>query len=113
MMPLTESPFIDLQIQLHRLALSKNMGVSLSSFPKGRVLALAFFALLTNIPPQGLFPPENAFAPRMIPELLKAGIEWVLVDNIHFDRAHVDYPWTSGSNLYPPNPAGANYPSLF
>jgi len=49
----------------------------------------------------------------MIPELLKAGIEWVLVDNIHFDRAHVDYPWTSGSNLYPPNPAGANYPSSF
>ena len=48
MMPLTESPFIDLQIQLHRLALSKNMGVSLSSFPKGRVLALAFLALLTS-----------------------------------------------------------------
>jgi hypothetical protein len=41
----------------------------------------------------------------MIPALLAAGIEWVLVDNIHFDRAHVQYPWTPGSNLYPPNPS--------
>jgi len=87
LMPLSEKFFITTQIQLHRLMLSKNMGVPVSSFSKG------------------LFPPENAFSPRIIPALLEAGIEWVLVDNIHFDRAHIEYPWNSGSNLYPPNPA--------
>lgn len=87
LMPLTEPFFVTLQIQLHRLMQSQTLGVPLSSFSAG------------------LFPPENAFSERMIPALLEAGIEWVLVDNIHFDRAHVNYTYSPGENIYPPNPA--------
>lgn len=82
-----DTSIIKTQILLHRLALSKTFNVSESSFPRG------------------IFPPENSFSERMIPALVDAGLDWVLVDNIHFDRAHMNYPWTIGSNLYPPNPA--------
>ena len=54
---------------------------------------------------KGIFTPENAFAPRIIPGLKNAGIEWVMVDNIHFERAAEGYPWNSGGNLYEPNRA--------
>ena len=54
---------------------------------------------------KGIFPPENAFSPRMIPALVKEGFEWVLVDNIHFDRACLGYPYATGGNLYEPNKA--------
>lgn len=54
---------------------------------------------------RGLFPPETAFSTRMIPALEAEGIEWVLVDNIHFDRACVGYPHTTASNLFSPNKA--------
>ena len=54
---------------------------------------------------KGIFPPETGFAEWMIPALREAGIEWVMVDNIHFDRARSDYPYTAASNLVPPNPA--------
>ena len=54
---------------------------------------------------RGLFPPETAFSTRMIPALEAEGIEWVLVDNIHFDRACVGYPHTNASNLFQPNRA--------
>ncbi|MBM4389135.1 MAG: glycosyl hydrolase family 57, partial [Deltaproteobacteria bacterium] len=54
---------------------------------------------------KGIFPPETSFAEWMIPALKEAGVEWALIDNIHFDRALKDYPYTAGSNLYPPNPA--------
>ena len=41
-----------------------------------------------NVPfSNGIFPPETAFSERMIPALAAEGIEWALVDNIHFDRA--------------------------
>ncbi len=53
----------------------------------------------------GLFPAETAFSERMIPALIAEGIEWVLVDNIHFDRACVGYPHTNQSGLVAPNPA--------
>jgi len=56
-------------------------------------------------PGPGMFPPEMAFSPRMIPALVEAGVEWIIVDSIHLERAHVDYPWNSGSNLVPPNGA--------
>jgi hypothetical protein len=56
-------------------------------------------------PSKGIFPPECAFTPRMIPALVAEGIEWSLVDNIHFDRAHVSYNYTPASNLPPPNAA--------
>jgi glycosidase/endonuclease/exonuclease/phosphatase family metal-dependent hydrolase len=54
---------------------------------------------------RGMFPAENAFAERNIPALVDEGIEWVMVDNIHFQRAAQGYPWNSGGNLYPPNKA--------
>ncbi len=54
---------------------------------------------------KGMFPAECAFANWIIPDLVAEGIEWVLVDNVHFDRACQNYPWNSGGNLYRPNPA--------
>ena len=53
----------------------------------------------------GLFPAETAFSVRMIPALVAEGISWVLVDNIHFDRACQNYPHTNASGLFAPNPA--------
>ncbi len=54
---------------------------------------------------KGMFPAETAFSTRMIPWLAAEGIEWVIVDNIHFDRACVNYPHTNASNLFAPNAA--------
>jgi len=51
----------------------------------------------------GIFPPENAFTPRMIPALAAENLQWVLVDNVHFDRAAAGYPWSAGGNLVEPN----------
>ncbi len=72
-----------------------------------------------NVPySKGIFPPENAFSERIIPALVAEGLEWALVDNIHFDRATQNYPYTSASNLIPPNkadqinPAPANWVQL-
>lgn len=59
---------------------------------------------------KGIFPPENAFAEWMIPGLVDSGLEWVMVDNIHFNRACKGYPWVKGENLYPPNPADQTNP---
>ncbi len=36
---------------------------------------------------RGIFPAETAFSERIVPALVAEGIDWVLVDNIHFDRA--------------------------
>lgn len=54
---------------------------------------------------KGMFPAENAFSIRMIPALVSEGLDWVMVDNIHFDRACVNYPHTNASNLFAPNRA--------
>jgi predicted glycosyl hydrolase (DUF1957 family) len=54
---------------------------------------------------RGAFPPETAFSERIIPSRVAEGIEWTLVDNIHFDRACVNYPHTNASNLFAPNRA--------
>ncbi|MBP7652451.1 hypothetical protein KA977_03450 [Candidatus Dependentiae bacterium] len=54
---------------------------------------------------KGMFPPENAFAPWMIPALVDEGIQWVMVDNIHFQRTCQNYPWSASGNLYAPNKA--------
>ncbi|HKQ49283.1 MAG TPA: carbohydrate binding domain-containing protein [Phycisphaerae bacterium] len=53
----------------------------------------------------GMFPPETAFSTRIIPALVAEGVEWVLVDNIHFDRACAGYPHTNASCIYAPNAA--------
>jgi len=60
---------------------------------------------------KGIFPPENAFSKRMIPALVDEGFEWVLVDNIHFDRANKDYPWTPQQIIAPPNRADQRNPA--
>ncbi|MGV6814133.1 MAG: GC-type dockerin domain-anchored protein [Phycisphaerales bacterium] len=54
---------------------------------------------------RGMFPPETAFSSRIIPALVAQGIDWVLVDNIHFDRACQGYPQTNDSGLFAPNKA--------
>jgi len=54
---------------------------------------------------RGMFPAETAFSQRMIRALVDEGIDWVLIDNIHFDRACKAYPHTNSSNLFAPNKA--------
>ncbi len=54
---------------------------------------------------KGMFPPENAFSPRMIPALADEGMQWVMVDNIHFDRTCQGYPFSTAGNMYEPNKA--------
>ena len=60
---------------------------------------------------KGIFPPENAFSPRMIPALVAEGFQWVLVDNIHFERACQNYPFNVAGNIYEPNKADVRNPN--
>jgi len=84
LMGLIDSQSLQLQVELHAEQVQRAFGTS---------------------PGRGMFPPECAFTPRMIPALKAAGVEWIMVDSIHLERAHRDYPWSSGSNLVPPNGA--------
>jgi hypothetical protein len=86
LMPLLDGLDTRMQIKLHKLAYAQTWtgGPSYT---------------------RGMFPAETAFSTRMIPALVAEGIDWVLVDNIHFDRACKNYPHTTASNLYAPNPA--------
>jgi len=84
LMGLIGNPSIIKQIGLHKIIHNKTWGGAYS---------------------KGMFPPENAFSKRMIPGLVDQGIEWVMVDNIHFDRTCKNYPWTKDSGIYPPNKA--------
>ncbi len=54
---------------------------------------------------KGIFPPENAFEEQIIPALKTCGLEWVMVDNQHFDRACIGQPWAKGCNVVEPNKA--------
>ena len=65
------------QIQMHKQILSVNFTGSYS---------------------KGIFPPENAFTNRMIPALVDEGIQWILVDNVHFDRSCNGYPFSTSGN---------------
>lgn len=60
---------------------------------------------------KGLFPPENAFSIRMIPSLVDEGFNWVLVDNIHFDRASTGYPYSTSANILEPNKSDVQNPN--
>lgn len=84
LMALIAPDALRIQVELHRMQVERAFGVT---------------------PGPGMFPPECAFSPRMIPALQDAGVEWSLVDSIHLERAHVDYPYSQGSNLVPPNGA--------
>jgi len=54
---------------------------------------------------RGMFPPETAFSVNIIPAFVAEGVDWVLVDNIHFDRACVGYPHTDATGIAAPNRA--------
>ncbi len=60
---------------------------------------------------KGIFPPENAFSTRMIPALVSESLEWVLVDNIHLERACSGYPFSTSGNLVEPNHAEVMNPN--
>ncbi|HRC31828.1 MAG TPA: T9SS type A sorting domain-containing protein [Bacteroidia bacterium] len=84
LMGLTNYADIRRQIQAHKTMMSANFTGNYS---------------------KGIFPPENAFSTEMIPALKDEGLEWVMVDNIHFDRACNGYPFSTNGNLYEPNKA--------
>lgn len=55
---------------------------------------------------KGFFPAEMAFSETLIPSLVKAGYEWVVVSNLHLSRATANYPYSiHGDNNTPPNKA--------
>ena len=55
---------------------------------------------------KGFFPAEMAFSESIIPSLVEAGYEWVIVPNTHISRACNNYKWSKyGDNNTPPNPA--------
>lgn len=85
LMPLVHPEDVEVQIGLHRVAVER-------AFPG-------------TAPSRGLFPPETGFDTGIIPAAAAAGVEWVIVDNIHFDRTLPAYPWSAGGNLVPPNKA--------
>ena len=54
---------------------------------------------------KGIFPPETAFSTRIIPALVNEGIEWVIADSIHIERATEGYPHSNASGIFKPNKA--------
>ncbi len=80
---------IERQIEAHRSMMASNFSGSYS---------------------KGIFPPEDAFSARMIPALAAEGLRWVLVDNLHFDRAAAGYPYNTGGNVVEPNRADQRNP---
>ena len=85
LMALTDNTDIRKQIQKHKAVFAQNF----PGMPYSR----------------GIFPPENAFENHMIPALVNEGIEWVMVDNQHFDRAAIGQPWAKASSVVEPNKA--------
>jgi len=54
-----------------------------------------------------------AFAEHVIPALVEAEIDWVIVSNHHLSRTCADYPFRAGSggdNIPPPNLADVQCP---
>lgn len=90
LMPLTCKESMKMQIRLHKELYSElwNSGGGYS---------------------KGFWPPECAFAEWIIPALVEEGLEWVLVDNGHFDRACQNYPWVPATSVRP-NPADQQNP---
>jgi hypothetical protein len=85
-MPLIEPDVVARQIASHRDIFCDNLGCTVDYS-------------------RGLFPPENSFGLEAIPGVLAEGVEWVLVDNVHLQRACQGYPWNSGGSVVEPNPA--------
>ena len=95
LMPLTTKEAMRMQVRLHKEAY-KDVWDTGGSYSKG------------------FWPPECAFDVNMIPALADEGIQWVIVDNGHFDRACQGYPWAPASSIRPnkadqlnPNPTNS------
>jgi alpha-amylase/alpha-mannosidase (GH57 family) len=73
LMPLTTKEAMRMQVRLHKEAY-KDVWDTGGGYSKG------------------FWPPECAFDVNMIPALADEGIQWVIVDNGHFDRACQGYP---------------------
>ncbi len=86
LMPLLDVRDMRMQIKMQKVATQQTFGSSVSYST-------------------GFFPAETAFAERMIPALVAEGVQWSIVDNIHFDRATQNYPQTNSSGLFAPNKA--------
>jgi len=82
LMPLTTKESMRMQIRLHKEAY-RDVWATGGSYSKG------------------FWPPECAFDTNMIPALVDEGLEWVIVDNGHFDRACEGYPWAPASSIRP------------
>jgi hypothetical protein len=85
-MPLIDPQHVGRQMASHRTIFCDNFGCAV---PYSR----------------GLFPPENSFGLEAIPGALAQGVEWVMVDNIHLQRACLGYPWNSEGSVVEPNVA--------
>lgn len=84
LMPLTSKESMKMQIRLHKELYAEIWNAAEYS--------------------KGFWPPECAFSESMIPALVDEGLEWVIVDNGHFDRACQNYPWVDATSIRP-NPA--------
>jgi hypothetical protein len=82
LMPLTTKESMRMQIRLHKEAVYDNWNTG-GNYSKG------------------FWPPECAFDVNMIPALVEEGLEWVIIDNGHFDRATQNYPWAPASSIRP------------
>jgi hypothetical protein len=82
LMPLTTKESMLMQIRLHKEAYADNWASG------------GYYS-------KGFWPPECAFDVNMIPALVEEGLEWVIVDNGHFDRACQGYPWAPASSIRP------------
>ncbi|MGM0737853.1 MAG: T9SS type A sorting domain-containing protein [Bacteroidota bacterium] len=60
---------------------------------------------------KGIFPPETAFSTRMIPAMVEEGFEWVIVDNLHFERAAQGAPYADQSAVKRPNRSDVRNPN--
>ncbi|MCX5787685.1 MAG: hypothetical protein NTX64_04120 [Elusimicrobia bacterium] len=50
-------------------------------------------------------PPEVGFSPELVPALVKAGVQVVVVDSHHISRSLKGYDASGTANITPPNPA--------
>jgi hypothetical protein len=92
LMPLIPARDIVRQIEWHRRLIADKFNTSASTV---------------------LFPPETAFHVRMIPALVKAGIQAVIYDSIHRFRACKDYPYAGKEEgMLPPNRADQQNPAV-
>lgn len=83
--PLVHKKAFDMEIAIQKIVSEKTWGSGVS---------------------KGFFPAEMAFSETLIPSLVEAGYEWVIVPNNHISRACENYQYSKyGDNNTPPNKA--------